>query len=71
MTRKLLNLIAGAVIVAGGLTLSTSPALAGSCTGPAGEGGCTCTSGDGKYTCTGDTCTSDATSCTYQDLKAE
>ena len=68
MRRTILNLLAGAVILTGGLFLGTSPAAAGSCTGPPGEQGCTCTSGDGKYTCTGDSCTSDATSCTYKDF---
>lgn len=67
MRRPTLNKLAGLVIVAGGLFLSTSPAMAGSCSGPPGSNGCTCTSGDGRYTCTGDSCTSNATSCTYTD----
>lgn len=68
MRRTFLNLAAGAVVLFGGLFLTTSTAAAGSCTGPAGAGGCTCTSGDGQYTCTGDSCTSNATSCTYTDV---
>ncbi len=68
MRRTFLNLAAGAVVLMGGLVLTTSPAAAGGCSGPAGEGGCTCTSGDGRYTCTGDSCTSSATSCTYTDV---
>lgn len=69
MRRSRLNLFAALAIVAGGALLTAEPAMAGSCTGPAGAQACTCTSGDGNYTCTGDTCTSDATSCSYQDLE--
>jgi hypothetical protein len=71
MRRPTLNKLAGLVIVAGGLFLSTSPVMAASCSGPAGAGGCTCTSGDGAYTCTGDSCTASATGCTSQDRVAK
>lgn len=70
MRRTLLNLVAGAVVFTGGLILTSTQAMAGSCTGPAGSNSCICVSGDGLHTCRGDTCTSDETSCTYRDLKA-
>ena len=69
MRRSRLNLFAALAIAAGGALLTAEPASAGSCTGPAGARECTCVSGDGKRVCNGDTCTSDATSCTYQDLE--
>ena len=69
MQHRKLNLVAAFVVALGAFLLGKpSTAVAGSCTGPAGAQGCTCTSGDGKYTCTGDTCTSDATSCSYKDI---
>lgn len=67
MRRMLLNLVAGAVVLGGGLTLTATSGSAASCSGPAGSNGCVCTSGDGLYTCRGDSCTSTATGCTATD----
>lgn len=67
MRKHIVNLMALVIIATGGLMLTATPASAGSCTGPAGAQACTCTSGDGQMTCTGDSCTSNATSCTYTD----
>ena len=53
-----LRLLAALVIALGGLTLSTTPAVAAY-----DEAAC-CTSGDGEWTCCGESCTASPEGCT-------